>query len=179
MGTAVDHARDRRQGACHQDSRAHARDDGTGGAIDRLLEAELGRAATVDELAVRAEISRENVLLIRFHRQNVTSLDLPVGDGATSLGDLVPDPRSSVVERAAERAMLTEALEEALEELNDRDRAVIRLRFGLDDGKPRTLEEVGQEFGVTRERIRQIESKTLGKLRHPTRSMRLQEFLED
>jgi RNA polymerase primary sigma factor len=75
--------------------------------------------------------------------------------------------------------MLTEALEEALEELNDRERAVIRLRFGLDDGKPRTLEEVGQKFGVTRERIRQIESKTLGKLRHPTRSMRLQEFLED
>jgi RNA polymerase primary sigma factor len=80
---------------------------------------------------------------------------------------------------AAARAMLNEAVEEAMEELNDRERKVVRMRFGLDDGEMRTLEEVGREFGVTRERIRQIESKTLAKLRHPTRSKRLRDSLED
>ena len=80
---------------------------------------------------------------------------------------------------AAARALLSEAIEEALQELNDRERAVVRLRFGLDDGQIRTLEEVGKEFGVTRERIRQIESKTLAKLRHPTRSQRLRDYLEE
>ena len=80
---------------------------------------------------------------------------------------------------AAARALLTEAIEEALQELNDREPQVVRLRFGLDDGQIRTLEEVGKEFGVTRERIRQIESKTLAKLRHPTRSQRLRDYLEE
>ena len=80
---------------------------------------------------------------------------------------------------AAERARLTEEIEKALDELNQREQQVVRLRFGLDDGQIRTLEEVGKEFGVTRERIRQIESKTLAKLRHPTRSQRLRDYLEE
>ena len=87
--------------------------------------------------------------------------------------------RDRAGDRGRARALLTEAIEEALDELNDRERAVVRLRFGLDDGQVRTLEEVGKEFGVTRERIRQIESKTLAKLRHPTRSQRLRDYLEE
>jgi RNA polymerase primary sigma factor len=107
-------------------------------------------------------------------------LETPVGEeDDSSLGDFVEDPSAIAPATAAARALLTEAIEEALEELNDRERQVVRLRFGLDDGQVRTLEEVGREFGVTRERIRQIESKTLAKLRHPTRSQRLRDYLEE
>jgi RNA polymerase primary sigma factor len=103
-----------------------------------------------------------------------------VGDEEDShLGDFIEDPLAIAPADAAARAMLNEAVEEAMEELNDRERKVVRMRFGLDDGEMRTLEEVGREFGVTRERIRQIESKTLAKLRHPTRSKRLRDYLED
>ena len=113
--------------------------------------------------------------------QEPVSLETPVGEEDDSLlGDFIEDPqRRSRPPTAAARALLTEAIEEALEELNDREQQVVRLRFGLDDGQIRTLEEVGKEFGVTRERIRQIESKTLAKLRHPTRSQRLRDYLEE
>ena len=103
--------------------------------------------------------------------QDPVSLEPPVGDEEDfSLSDFIEDQGAVVPADAAARALLTEAVEEALEELTEREQKVVRLRFGLDDGQIRTLEEVGKEFGVTRERIRQIESKTLAKLRHPIRS---------
>jgi RNA polymerase primary sigma factor len=103
-----------------------------------------------------------------------------MGDGEDfSLSDLIEDEAAIAPSEAAARALLNEAVKEALSELTEREQKVVRLRFGLDDGQMRTLEEVGKEFGVTRERIRQIESKTLAKLRHPMRSSRLRDYLED
>jgi RNA polymerase primary sigma factor len=148
--------------------------------VQRQLLQELGREPTVDEVAVKVELTPDKVREIQRLGLEPVSLETPVGDDDDSfLGDFVEDPNATAPATAAARALLTEAIEEALEELNDRERAVVRLRFGLDDGQVRTLEEVGREFGVTRERIRQIESKTLAKLRHPTRSQRLRDYLEE
>ncbi len=148
--------------------------------IQRQLLQELGREPTVDEIAEKVELTPDRVREIQRLGQEPVSLETPVGDDDDSfLGDFVEDPNATAPATAAARALLTEAIEEALEELNDRERQVVRLRFGLDDGQVRTLEEVGKEFGVTRERIRQIESKTLAKLRHPTRSQRLRDYLEE
>jgi RNA polymerase primary sigma factor len=148
--------------------------------IQRQLLQELGREPTVDEIAAKVELTPDRVREIQRLGQEPVSLETPVGDDDDSfLGDFVEDPNATAPATAAARALLTEAIEEALEELNDRERQVVRLRFGLDDGQVRTLEEVGREFGVTRERIRQIESKTLAKLRHPTRSQRLRDYLEE
>jgi RNA polymerase primary sigma factor len=148
--------------------------------IQRQLLQELGREPTVDEIAAKVELTPDRVREIQRLGQEPVSLETPVGDDDDSfLGDFVEDPNATAPATAAARALLTEAIEEALEELNDRERQVVRLRFGLDDGQVRTLEEVGKEFGVTRERIRQIESKTLAKLRHPTRSQRLRDYLEE
>ena len=148
--------------------------------VQRSLLQELGREPTVDEIAAKVELTPEKVREIQRLGQEPVSLWTPVGDDDDSfLGDFVEDPNATAPATAAARALLTEAIEEALEELNDRERQVVRLRFGLDDGQVRTLEEVGREFGVTRERIRQIESKTLAKLRHPTRSQRLRDYLEE
>ncbi len=148
--------------------------------IQRQLLQELGREPTVDEIAAKVELTSDRVREIQRLGQEPVSLETPVGDDDDSfLGDFVEDPNATAPATAAARALLTEAIEEALEELNDRERQVVRLRFGLDDGQVRTLEEVGREFGVTRERIRQIESKTLAKLRHPTRSQRLRDYLEE
>jgi RNA polymerase primary sigma factor len=147
--------------------------------VQRQMLQELGREPTVDEIAAKVELTPDRVRDIQRISLEPISLEAPVGDeGDSSLGELVEDPSAIAPATAAARALLTEAIEEALEELNDRERAVVRLRFGLDDGQVRTLEEVGKEFGVTRERIRQIESKTLAKLRHPTRSQRLRDYLD-
>ena len=148
--------------------------------ISRQMLQELGREPTVDEIAAKVELTPDRVREIQRLGQEPVSLETPVGEeDDSSLGDFVEDPNATAPATAAARALLTEAIEEALEELNDRERAVVRMRFGLDDGQVRTLEEVGREFNVTRERIRQIESKTLAKLRHPTRSNRLRDYLEE
>ncbi|MCZ7530601.1 MAG: RNA polymerase sigma factor RpoD [Acidimicrobiia bacterium] len=146
----------------------------------RQMLQELGREPTVDEVAAKVDLTPDKVREIQRISQEPVSLETPVGEeDDSSLGDFVEDPTAIAPATAAARALLTQAIEEALEELNDRERQVVRLRFGLDDGQVRTLEEVGKEFGVTRERIRQIESKTLAKLRHPTRSQRLRDYLEE
>ena len=148
--------------------------------IQRQMLQELGREPSVEEVAAKVELTPDRVRDIQRISLEPVSLETPVGEeDDSSLGDFVEDPSAIAPATAAARALLTEAIEEALEELNDRERAVVRLRFGLDDGQVRTLEEVGKEFGVTRERIRQIESKTLAKLRHPTRSQRLRDYLEE
>jgi RNA polymerase primary sigma factor len=148
--------------------------------VQRQLLQELGREPTVDEVAAKVELTPDRVREIHRIGQEPVSLETPVGEEDDSfLGDFVEDPSAIAPATAAARALLSEAIEEALEELNARERQVVRLRFGLDDGQVRTLEEVGKEFGVTRERIRQIESKTLAKLRHPTRSQRLRDYLEE
>ena len=148
--------------------------------IQRQMLQELGREPTVEEVAAKVELTPDRVRDIQRISLEPLSLETPIGEeDDSSLGDLVADPSAIAPATAAARALLTEAIEEALDELNDRERAVVRLRFGLDDGQVRTLEEVGREFGVTRERIRQIESKTLAKLRHPTRSQRLRDYLEE
>ena len=148
--------------------------------VQRQMLQELGREPTVDEVAEKVELTPDRVREIQRISLEPVSLETPVGEeNDSSLGDFVEDQSAIAPATAAARALLTEAIEEALEELNDRERQVVRLRFGLDDGQVRTLEEVGKEFGVTRERIRQIESKTLAKLRHPTRSQRLRDYLEE
>ncbi|HYL53477.1 MAG TPA: RNA polymerase sigma factor RpoD [Acidimicrobiia bacterium] len=148
--------------------------------VSRSMLQELGREPTVEEIAAKVEMTPDKVREIQRIAQEPVSLETPVGEEDDSLlGDFVEDPNVIAPATAAARALLSEAIEEALQELNDRERAVVRLRFGLDDGQIRTLEEVGKEFGVTRERIRQIESKTLAKLRHPTRSQRLRDYLEE
>jgi RNA polymerase primary sigma factor len=148
--------------------------------VQRQLLQDLGREPTVDELGEKTEMSPARVREILRVSQETVSLEQPMGDGEDfSLSDLIEDEAAIAPSEAAARALLNEAVKEALSELTEREQKVVRLRFGLDDGQMRTLEEVGKEFGVTRERIRQIESKTLAKLRHPMRSSRLRDYLED
>jgi RNA polymerase primary sigma factor len=147
--------------------------------VQRSMLQELGREPTVEEVATKCELTSDRVREIQRIAQEPVSLETPVGEEDDSfLGDFVEDPTAIAPAMAADRKLLLEDLEEALRELNPREQQVVRLRFGLEDGQIRTLEEVGREFGVTRERIRQIESKTLAKLRHPTRSQRLRDYLE-
>jgi RNA polymerase primary sigma factor len=147
--------------------------------VQRSMLQELGREPTVEEVAIKCELTVDRVREIQRIAQEPVSLETPVGEEDDSfLGDFVEDPTAIAPAMAADRKLLLEDLEEALRELNPREQQVVRLRFGLEDGQIRTLEEVGREFGVTRERIRQIESKTLAKLRHPTRSQRLRDYLE-
>ncbi len=125
------------------------------------------------------EMTPEKVREILKVSQEPVSLDTPIGeDEDSALGDFIEDSEAVVPLDAASFILLQEQLEWVLDTLSDRERKVIELRFGLHDGTQRTLEEVGKEFGVTRERIRQIESKTLSKLRHPSRSQKLRDFLE-
>jgi RNA polymerase primary sigma factor len=145
----------------------------------RQLLQDLGREPSVEEVAERAEMTPERVREILRVSQETVSLEQPMGDDDFSLSDLIEDEGAIAPSEAAARAMLNEAVNEALSELSERERRVVRLRFGLDDGQMRTLEEVGREFGVTRERIRQIESKTLAKLRHPMHSGHLRDYLHD
>jgi RNA polymerase primary sigma factor len=140
---------------------------------------ELEREPTVDEIAEKVEMSPARVRECLRISQDPLSLDSPVGEEDDSfLGDFLADASAEAPAEVAARLMLNSAVLEALGELSDRERQVVRLRFGLEDGQARTLEEVGREFGVTRERIRQIESKTLAKLRHPHRSQKLRDYLD-
>ena len=148
--------------------------------IQRQMAQELEREPTLDELATRTGLTIDRLREIQRIAQDPLSLDSPVGEEDDSnLADFIEDSAADAPAEVATRRMLTEAVEEALGELSPREQEVVRLRFGLVDGQARTLEEVGREFGVTRERIRQIEAKTLAKLRHPQRSQKLKEFLED
>jgi len=147
--------------------------------VQRQLLQELGREPSVEEVAERSEMTVSRVREILRLNQDTVSLEQPMGDeDGFSLSDVIEDADAEVPADAAARAMLNAAVKEALSQLSDREQKVVRLRFGLDDGHMRTLEEVGKEFGVTRERIRQIEAKTLAKLRHPIRSQRLRDYLE-
>src|SRR6059058_4966309 len=147
--------------------------------IQRQMVQDLGRDPTVEELAEKVEMTPARVREIQRISQEPVSLETPVGEEDDShLGDFIEDQEAVAPADAAARALLNEAVGEALDELTDRERQVVRLRFGLEDGQARTLEEVGKEFGVTRERIRQIESKTLAKLRHPHRSQKLRDYLD-
>ncbi|MGF7237654.1 MAG: RNA polymerase sigma factor RpoD [Frankia sp.] len=147
--------------------------------VRRQLLQDLGREATMEELGEAMDLSVEKVEeILRIAREPV-SLDTPIGeDSDTHFGDLIEDTGAIVPAEAAALTLLQEQLKAVLQTLSDRERKIIRLRFGLADGRCRTLEEVGTEFGVTRERIRQIESKTLTKLRHPSRSQILRDYLE-
>jgi RNA polymerase primary sigma factor len=148
--------------------------------VQRQALQELGREPTIEELASRVDLPPARVREILRINQDTVSLEQPIGDEEDfSLSDVIEDQGAVVPADAAARALLNEAVKQALSELSDREQKVVRLRFGLDDGQMRTLEEVGKEFGVTRERIRQIESKTLAKLRHPIRSRRLRDYLDD
>jgi RNA polymerase primary sigma factor len=148
--------------------------------VERQLLQELGHEPTLDELALRLRMTPARVREIHRIAQEPVSLETPVGQEEDSyLGDFIEDQQAVAPADAAARALLAEAVNEALDGLTDRERQVVRLRFGLDDGQMRTLEEVGREFGVTRERIRQIEAKTLAKLRHPIRSQKLRNYLEE
>ncbi len=148
--------------------------------VQRQLLQELGREPTPEELADKLQLTPAKVREIQRIAQEPVSLETPVGqDDGSALGDFIEDRQAVEPADAAARALLAEAVSEALEELTERERQVVRLRFGLDDGQVRTLEEVGREFGVTRERIRQIEAKTLARLRHPIRSQKLRDYLEE
>jgi RNA polymerase primary sigma factor len=146
----------------------------------RQLLQELGREPTAEEVAQRVEFAIERVREIQRINQDTVSLEQPVGEEDDfSLSDLIEDRGAVVPDDAATRAMLDQAVKEALAHLTTREQDVVRLRFGLEDGKIRTLEEVGREFGVTRERVRQIESKTLAKLRRPDAAYLLRDYLEE
>ena len=148
--------------------------------IQRQLLQEKGREPTPEEIGEQMGLSAERVREIQKISQEPVSLETPIGEEEDSqLGDFIEDDSAVVPPDAASFSMLQELLGKVLDGLAERERKVISLRFGLEDGHQRTLEEVGREFGVTRERIRQIESKTLAKLRHPSKSSKLKDFLED
>jgi RNA polymerase primary sigma factor len=147
--------------------------------VSRTLLQQLGRRPTDEEIAKRARMSLVKVREIVKISQVPLSLEMPVGDEDSSrLGDFVKDTGVQAPDEVVLHGLLREDLEEVMASLSDRERTVLKLRFGLDDGQPRTLEEVGKVFNVTRERIRQIEAKALRKLRHPTRSKKLKEYLK-
>ena len=140
---------------------------------------EQGKEPTAEEIAERLEMSVDKVREIMRVAQEPVSLETPIGEEEDShLGDFIPDDEAPVPAEVASHTLLREQLSEVLDTLTEREEKVLRLRFGLVDGRPRTLEEVGKEFNVTRERIRQIEAKALRKLRHPSRSKKLKDFLD-
>ena len=147
--------------------------------VSRQLLQQLGREPSPEEIAKEMDISVERVREIMKIAQEPVSLETPIGEEEDShLGDFIEDQDAPAPADAASFMLLKEQLEEVLDTLTPREEKVLRLRFGLDDGRARTLEEVGQNFGVTRERIRQIEAKALRKLRHPSRSRKLKDFLD-
>ena len=146
---------------------------------ERRLVQELGRDPTEAELGDALEMSAEQVAYTRKVAQETVSLDKPVGEeGDGSMWELIEDPNATLLEETVSANLLREQLEEALDTLEERENRVLRMRFGLDDGSPRTLDEIGKVFGVTRERIRQIESNAIRKLRQPVRADKLRDFLE-
>jgi RNA polymerase primary sigma factor len=145
--------------------------------IQRQLHQDLGREATPEEIASEMGLHPDRVAEIQRIAQEPVSLQSPIGEEDSDLGDFIEDADAVVPMEAAAFIMLQDQLEQVLDNLTVREQRIIQLRFGLTDGHPRTLEEVGREFGVTRERIRQIESKTLAKLRHPSRAQMLREYL--
>ncbi|SER44867.1 RNA polymerase sigma factor [Corynebacterium cystitidis] len=149
------------------------------GRIQRELLQDLGREPTPQELAKEMDISEEKVLEIQQYAREPISLDQTIGDeGDSQLGDFIEDSEAVVAVDAVSFTLLQDQLQDVLHTLSEREAGVVRLRFGLTDGMPRTLDEIGQVYGVTRERIRQIESKTMSKLRHPSRSQVLRDYLD-
>nr|WP_314279020.1 RNA polymerase sigma factor RpoD [uncultured Peptostreptococcus sp.] len=147
--------------------------------VSRQLLQELGRDPKPEEIAKQMNMTEEKVRDIMKIAQDPVSLETPIGEEEDShLGDFIPDEDAPAPAEAAAYSLLKEQIEEVLSTLNDREQNVLKLRFGLEDGRARTLEEVGKEFDVTRERIRQIEAKALRKLRHPSRSKKLRDFLD-
>ena len=147
--------------------------------VQRQLLQELGHEATADEVAEQMNMSAEKVREIMKISQDPVSLEMPIGEEEDShLGDFIEDDSNPAPADAAAQRLLSEQLNEVLHTLTPREEQVLKLRFGLIDGRPRTLEEVGKEFKITRERIRQIEAKALRKLRHPSRSKRLKDYLD-
>ncbi|HEY2174633.1 MAG TPA: RNA polymerase sigma factor [Mycobacteriales bacterium] len=149
------------------------------GRIQRELLQDLGREPTPEELAKEMDINPEKVLEIQQYAREPISLDQTIGDeGDSQLGDFIEDSEAVVAVDAVSFTLLQDQLQSVLQTLSEREAGVVRLRFGLTDGQPRTLDEIGQVYGVTRERIRQIESKTMSKLRHPSRSQVLRDYLD-
>jgi RNA polymerase primary sigma factor len=149
------------------------------GRIQRELLQDLGREPSPEELAKEMDITPEKVLEIQQYAREPISLDQTIGDeGDSQLGDFIEDSEAVVAVDAVSFTLLQDQLQSVLETLSEREAGVVRLRFGLTDGQPRTLDEIGQVYGVTRERIRQIESKTMSKLRHPSRSQVLRDYLD-
>ena len=147
--------------------------------VSRQLLQELGREPSPEEIAREMETTPDRVREILKISQEPVSLETPIGEEEDShLGDFIQDENAPVPAEAATFTLLKEQLNEVLDTLTERERKVLILRFGLEDGRGRTLEEVGKEFNVTRERIRQIEAKALRKLRHPSRSRKLKDYLE-
>jgi len=151
--------------------------------VQRDLAQELEREPSNAEISEWAAVSPaevENLLRLASEQDNPLSLDSPMGEEQdSSLGDLVADPRAIVPADAATRRLLGDAVLAALDDLDDREKDVVRMRFGLDGTEPLTLEQVGKHFGVTRERVRQIEARTMSKLKHPNRSQRLRDYLDE
>ena len=146
--------------------------------VSRQLLQELGREPTPEEIAEELDMPVERVREILKISQEPVSLETPIGEEEDShLGDFIQDDTCGTAEAAAQ-TLLKEQLDEVLDTLTEREQKVLRLRFGMNDGRARTLEEVGKEFDVTRERIRQIEAKALRKLRHPSRSRKLRDYLD-
>ena len=146
--------------------------------VSRQLLQELGRDPKPEEIAKEMEMSEEKVREIMKIAQDPVSLETPIGEEEDShLGDFIPDEDALAPAEAAAYSLLKDQIEEVLGSLNEREQKVLKLRFGLEDGRARTLEEVGKEFDVTRERIRQIEAKALRKLRHPSRSKKLKDYM--
>jgi RNA polymerase primary sigma factor len=150
------------------------------GRIHRDLLLELGREPSTEELAHELDVTPQRVLEIQRHEREPLSLDQPLGfEGEGELGDLIEDSQAGVAFNAVASTLLCQQLASVLATLNEREADIIRLRFGLSGGEPRTLDEIGNAYGLTRERIRQIEAKTMSKLRHPACAERLRDYLDD
>jgi RNA polymerase primary sigma factor len=149
------------------------------GRIQRELLQELGREPTPVELAHEMDITPEKVLEIQQHAREPLSLDQSIGDeGDSQFGDFIEDSQAVTAVDLVSFTLLRDHLSAVLGTLSEREAGIVRLRFGLTDGQPRTLDEIGQVYGITRERIRQIESKTMSKLRHPSRAQPLRDYLD-
>jgi RNA polymerase primary sigma factor len=147
--------------------------------VQREMLQELGREPTPEELAKELDMTPEKVVEIQGYAREPVSLETTIGDDQDSnLGDFIEDADAPVASEVVSYGLMQEQLGEVLRTLTDREAAVVKMRFGLVDGQPRTLDEIGREFGLTGERIGQIESKTLSKLRHPSRSQKLRDYLD-